>query len=339
MGKHHTEDYKLSAVKYALKTGNQEETCRIFDCKRPSLHRWIDSYKATGSPIRKTQKNRVAYKVHKEHIDFLREELKKKPDIFMGDLKVLLEKKYPEVSLSREHIGKLLRDNNKTRKRLRKIHQPATYRGKPREHQKEVSTFIQEARKYSMDKIICLDETALYPALHPSYARCDIGKRCYVKTTDSKVFKHYSLLVAITNKDTLAYQLYEQGAVNAERLAEFITTHIKGRYTDHLIVMDNAMFHKSPEVKKAVEESGNKMLYSVAYYPRSNPIEQYFNQLKHYIKKESPISFEEIKEVLGRSIKQVKEKNYKNYFIHAFNAEWLKKDRKTRRRTPKRYKN
>ena len=61
-----------------------------------------------------------------------------------------------------------------------------------------------------MDKIICLDETALYPALHPSYARCDSGKRCYVKTTDSKVFKHYSLLVAITNKDTLGYELYEQ---------------------------------------------------------------------------------------------------------------------------------
>ena len=154
-----------------------------------------------------------------------------------------------------------------------------------------------------------------------------------------KVFKHYSLLVAITNKETIGFEFYEQGAVNAERLAEFITTQIKGKYTDHLIVMDNAMFHKSPEVKKAVEESGNKILYSVAYYPRSKPIEQYFNQIKHYIKKESPISFAEIKEVLERSIKQVKEKNYQNYFIHAFNAEWLKKDRQTRKQPPKSYKN
>jgi transposase-like protein len=339
MGKHHTEDYKLSAVKYALKTGNQVETCEVFDCKRSSLQEWITMYEKTGSVVRKTQKSRVAYKVKQEYINFLKEELIKKPDIFMADLKVLLEKKYPEVSLSREHIGKLLRDSNKTRKRLRKIHQPSTYRGKPREHKKEVSAFIQEARKYSMDKIICLDETAIYPALHPSYARCDIGKRCYVKTTNSKVFKHYSLLVAITNKDTIAYELYEQGAVNAERLSEFITKHIKGKYTDHLIVMDNAMFHKSPEVKKAVEESGNKILYSVAYYPRSNPIEQYFNQVKHYIKKESPISFADIKETLEKSIKQVTEKNYKNYFIHAFNAEWLKKNRKTRKRPSKLYKN
>ena len=40
MGKHHTEDYKLSAVKYALRTDNQVETCEVFDCKRSSLQRW-----------------------------------------------------------------------------------------------------------------------------------------------------------------------------------------------------------------------------------------------------------------------------------------------------------
>jgi len=81
------------------------------------------------------------------------------------------------------------------------------------------------------------------------------------------------------------------------------------------------------EVKK-VEESGNKILYSFAYYPRLNPIEQYFNQVNHYIKK-----------ALAHGIKQVKEKHYQNYFIHTFNLEWLKKDRKTRRRSPKLYKN
>lgn len=41
---------------------------------------------------------------------------------------------------------------------------------------------------------------------------------------------------------------------------------------------------------------------SVAYYSRSNPIDPYFNQDKHYIKKESPISFEGIKKTLAHSI-------------------------------------
>ena len=44
--KQHTEDYKISAIKYYLK-GNKtlKHTCKIFDCKNKSLSRWIKIYK------------------------------------------------------------------------------------------------------------------------------------------------------------------------------------------------------------------------------------------------------------------------------------------------------
>ena len=256
----------------------------------------------------------------------------------MGDLKEVFDRKFPDTHISRVHIGRLLRDNDKTRKRLRKRHEPKTYRGKERNHKGEVQEYLKQARKYDLDKIICLDETAIYANLHPSYARCDIGKRCYIKSDDNKVFTHYSLLVAITNKKTIGWTIYEKGAVNAERLVEFIHEFITGKYEDNLVIMDNAMFHKSPEVKKAVADSKNTIQYTVPYYPRSNPIEQYFSQMKHYLKKESPVSFTDIKKVIEKSITKVKEQNYNNYFLHAFRSETLLKTRKTRRRTPKVYK-
>jgi hypothetical protein len=41
MPKHHSEDYKLSAVKHYLeKTNNLTATCKEFDCSRISLGRW-----------------------------------------------------------------------------------------------------------------------------------------------------------------------------------------------------------------------------------------------------------------------------------------------------------
>ena len=52
MGKHHNEEYKLSAVKYALRTDNQVETCEVFDCKRSSLQDWLKLYEEIGSPVR-----------------------------------------------------------------------------------------------------------------------------------------------------------------------------------------------------------------------------------------------------------------------------------------------
>jgi transposase len=256
----------------------------------------------------------------------------------MEDLRTLLVHKYPDADISREHIGRLLRDNNKTRKRLRKKHEPKMYRGKERNHKGEVQEYLNLARKFDLDKIICLDETAVYANLHPSYGRCDLGKRCYVKSDDNKVFTHYSMLVAISNEKTIGWTLYEKGSVNAERLTSFIKEYITGKYENNLIIMDNAMFHKSPEVKKAVAESNNTIQYTVPYYPRSNPIEQYFNQIKHYIKKESPILFDDIKKVVKKSIDMVSKENYHKYFLHAFRSEELMKARKTRKRIVKLYK-
>ena len=58
-----------------------------------------------------------------------------------------------------------------------------------------------------------------------------------------------------------------------------------------LIIMDNGGSYKSKEIGKYIEKTGNKLQYSVLgetrlscypYRPRTNAIENYFNQLKHY---------------------------------------------------------
>ena len=42
MPHHKSEDYKISAVKYYLKTKHQTNTCEIFECSQRSLMRWVD---------------------------------------------------------------------------------------------------------------------------------------------------------------------------------------------------------------------------------------------------------------------------------------------------------
>jgi BMFP domain-containing protein YqiC len=60
-------------------------------------------------------------------------------------------------------------------------------------------------------------------------------------------------------------------------------------------------------------------LYSVPYNPQTNAIEEFFNQLKHYIKKESPNTYEDI----DRTIKEILEKkitkeHLSNYLKHSY---------------------
>ena len=49
------------------------------------------------------------------------------------------------------------------------------------------------------------------------YCRTIKGKRCYFKTTDNKVFRKYTLLMAISTKGVVAYKFYEKGGSNKER--------------------------------------------------------------------------------------------------------------------------
>ncbi len=60
MTKHKSQDYKLSAVKYYLKSKNASETCRIFECSSRSLMRWVNKYQ-NSKTIERNDRVNIAY--------------------------------------------------------------------------------------------------------------------------------------------------------------------------------------------------------------------------------------------------------------------------------------
>lgn len=49
--------------------------------------------------------------------------------------------------------------------------------------------------------------------------------------------------------------------------------------------MDNASFHHSDKIKEMCSEAAVKLLYLPPYSPEPNPIEEFFSELKSYIKR------------------------------------------------------
>jgi hypothetical protein len=90
----------------------------------------------------------------------------------MNELGIDIKKKYPSFNITPQHLGQVIRDNNITRKRTRHEHYPKERYGKPTDIKKELKAFYKEVSKYSLDKIICLDETALQPAFIYEYSKC-----------------------------------------------------------------------------------------------------------------------------------------------------------------------
>ena len=83
--------------------------------------------------------------------------------------------------------------------------------------------------------------------------------------------------------------------------------------------MDNARIHKAKIIREVIEESKNELLYSIPYHPETNAIEEFFSQLKHYIKKQSPQTYQDIYKTISNIIdSNIETKHLENYLKHAF---------------------
>ena len=340
--KQKTEDFKLSAVNYYNNNEDgYDKTCNIFGCKKSSLKRWIKQHKTRKNLGRKLRKN-ISYKIKKDEVKTALNILDKNEQYTMSELSMLLKEKYKEFDISPQHLGRIMRNHNRTRKRTRHEHFPDERRKNPTDKEQELNDFYKTVKKYPMDKIISLDETSVGALLMPSYSRCFIGKRCVIKTNKNFVFQKFTLLVAINNSKRIGYEFYDKGGTTKERMVEFFEKHIFGKYKNHLIIMDNARSHHNDLIKEAVLRSGNQLLYSIPYTPKTNPIEEYFNQLKYYLKKYRNVNnFQQLKQNVITSLSKIKSKHYENYFSHAFlQKQGLEYSRKpsTRKCKTKKYK-
>lgn len=95
--------------------------------------------------------------------------MKQNEQLTMTELVIDIKKKYPSFNITPQHLGQVMRDNNKTRKRTRHEHFPKERYKKPIEKENEMNKFFTGVRKFLINKIICLDETSVGSALKPTY--------------------------------------------------------------------------------------------------------------------------------------------------------------------------
>ena len=98
MTKQFTPDLKLKAVNYYNKINNYVKVCEVFECSERSLKRWVERYDKNKNVNRKTRKL-GSYKLEKQHIQFIKEILRKHSDIQMNFLQELLKSKFPKLDI------------------------------------------------------------------------------------------------------------------------------------------------------------------------------------------------------------------------------------------------
>jgi transposase len=312
----------------------QKEVCKIFKCSPRSLMRWVDKYKKDGEL---TGYNRIpkAYKVHKEHVEFLLQEIKKNKTITIDDLLHLLKNKYPTLDLNKSHIHRIIRDNNITLKMTRIRHEPIKRFGKDIDINKNIKKFYDEVKKYKLEDIICIDETSIKSLQKRNHCYSEKGKRCIIKTQSQEVFKKYTGIFAISVEGVIEWDLYEKGGINTDRLIEFLEKNITSKLRNKLIILDNASSHRNEKIKELVNKHNN-ILYAVPYQHFTNSIENYFSMLKSKLQKLDGLTHIELKNNISKVLEKIPKEKYRNIFKGAHmkdlkNMYQIKRHEKSRR--------
>jgi len=325
-------DYKETAVQYYLvEDKSQEEVCKIFKCSRRSLMRWVEKYKKDGK-ITGYERTPKAYKVHKEHVDFLLQEIKKNKTITIEDLLYLLKNKYPNLDLNKSHISRIIHDNNITLKMTRIRHEPVKRFGKDIDINKSIKEFYDEVKKYNIDDIICIDETSVKSLQKRNHCYSEKGKRCVIKTQSQEVFKKYTGIFAISVNGVVGWDLYEKSGINADRMVEFLEANITNKFKNKLIILDNASSHRNPKVKEVINKD-NHLLYAVPYQHFTNSIENYFSMLKSRLQKLDGLTHAELKENITKTIINIPKEKYRNIIKGAYERpeKYISKKNNTRK--------
>ena len=86
MSKHHTIDFKLSAVKLYLKLNSIRKVSELLDCSKSTLQRWIERYLEYGNVDRKENKERESI-ITKSILKYITKLIIKNPAITLSKIK------------------------------------------------------------------------------------------------------------------------------------------------------------------------------------------------------------------------------------------------------------
>ena len=310
-------DYKITAVNYYLvEDKTQEEVCKIFKCNPRSLMRWVERYKKDGN-VDIHYRKPIAYKVKKEYVNFLLQELKNNKTITLQELLQKLKDKYKGVDLTTTQIFRVIKDNNITLKITRIRHEPVKRFGKDIDINANIKKFYEEIKKHKIEDIICIDETSIKSLQKRNHCYSSKGKRCVIKTQSQEVFKKYTGIFAISVNGVEGWDLYEKSGINTDRLIEFLEKFITGKYKNKLIILDNASSHRNQRIKDLVNKHNN-ILYAVPYQHFTNSIENYFSMLKSRLQKLDGLTHIKLKENITKVISEIPKEKYKNIFKGAY---------------------
>jgi len=145
--------------------------------------------------------------------------------------------------------------------------------------------FLEEIKKFPTKKLVYLDEAGIDSNETYQYGWAKKGERCYSQKYGGcqervsfigglQKNKIIASMVFTGHCDKKVFEIYLERCLVPQLMAGSV------------VVIDNASFHKSKNIKKLIEDAGCTLKYLPAYSPDLNPIEHCWFPIKNDIRKQ-----------------------------------------------------
>lgn len=139
--------------------------------------------------------------------------------------------------------------------------------------------------QWRLEQLIFLNESAAHErTADRRYGWSPRGFPCRIRNP-CKRSKRWSILPALSVDGYIAVDIF-QGSYTAARFNEFVRLQVlPACQSGSVVVMNNASFHRNPELKELCLAAGIDLAFLPPYSPEFNPIEEIFHTLKEWIRR------------------------------------------------------
>jgi transposase len=158
----------------------------------------------------------------------------------------------------------------------------------PKAKEEERQAFQEKIKNYQEQNksVVYIDESGFAHDMPRNYGYAVKGERCYGKH-DWGARGRTNAIGALIGNDLLTVSLFDEN-INTEIFNGWAYQDLMPKLPKAaVIVMDNAAFHKSSEMKNIIESAGHILEYLPPYSPDLNPIEHKWAQAKSLRRKHS----------------------------------------------------
>lgn len=242
------------------------KVARYTNTSKSTVHRWLSSHPATRH--RPPSFRKVSEVVRR----CIQAAIEVDPFVTLEQLRTRVAQD-AKVQLSTSTICCCLKALQITRKR--------TYSRAPNTAELAAAraAFSEKIRALSIDchEVLSIDETCFYFHMRPRHGRALRGRRIGV-SCHAKRHSKVTLILAVSSQGIAHWEILS-GSANTESFAGFISR-LPPLPHHRFALFDNASFHKTAAVERAVRAVGLEPLRTPPYTPEWNPVERAFSVLK-----------------------------------------------------------